>query len=371
MSGFFFFFVVYLLFLFIIVVVGYFAQRTRERSYSGSPEDHISASELVVIVPFRNEETRIDVLLDSIRQLNYYPKEFIFVDDHSDDRSCEKINTLDAGIPYRVLHLPEGVQGKKAGIRHAIANSESTYLLTIDADVVLQADYFLTISRLSNADMYLMPAVMVAEKPLHHLFEVDLLLINAINTGLSGLARPIIASGANLLFSRKSFDKLDRLHTHAHMPSGDDIYLLRDYRIGKADVRLMSDPRTAVHTETPQSLKEFMHQRLRWVAKTGDVKDHLSTTLAILQAALTVWFVALVVYYLVIGDSRTALVIFAAKTAVDMLAFLPFFNRVRRIRSWLFIPIYELIFPFYSLAILVMMYFFKPVWKGRKLEVNY
>ena len=371
MNSFFLFFGIYIGFLFILVVIGYFAQRLREQSYAGSPEDHISAAELVVIVPFRNEEQRIDVLLDSMRKLNYHPKEFIFVDDHSDDRTCEKINALGIGIPYRILHLPEGMQGKKTGIRHAISNSESTYLLTIDADVVLQPDYFLTVSSLSNADMYLMPAVMVAEKPLHHLFEVDLLLINAINMGLSGLARPIIASGANLLFSRKAFENLDRLYTHAHMPSGDDIYLLRDFRLGKADVRLMSDPRSAVHTETPQSFKEFMHQRLRWIAKTGDVKDHLSTTLAILQALLTAWFVFLVAYFLIIGEPRAALVIFAAKTAIDMLAFLPFMNRVRRIRSWLFIPFYELIFPFYSLVILMTMYFFKPVWKGRKLNVNY
>jgi poly-beta-1,6-N-acetyl-D-glucosamine synthase len=371
MSGFFIFLAVYLLFLFVIVVLGYLAQRLREKSYAGSPGDHVSVADLVVIVPFRNEEQRIDVLLDSMRKLNYYPKEFIFVDDHSDDQTCVKINSLDAEIPFRLLHLPEGVQGKKAGIRHAITNSKSKYILTIDADVVLQADYFLTISRLANADMYLMPAVMVAEKTLHHLFEVDLLLINAINTGLSGLARPIIASGANLLFGRKAFEKHDRLETHAHMPSGDDIYLLRDFRIGKADVRLLSDPRAAVHTETPQSLREFLHQRLRWIAKTGDVKDHLSTVLGIVQALLTLWFVLLVGYFLLNGDLRTALVIFAAKTAVDLLAFLPFFNRVRRIRSWLFIPLYELIFPFYSLVILAMMYFFKPVWKGRKLEVNY
>lgn len=371
MNGFFVFFVVYLLFVFSIVVLGYFAQRMREKGYLGTPEDHISAADLVVIVPFRNEEKRIDVLLDSMHKMNYYPKEFIFVDDHSDDQTCDKINSLDAEIPFRILHLPQGVEGKKAGIRHAITNSESNYILTIDADVVLQADYFLTISRLENADMYLMPAVMVAEKPLHHLFEVDLLLINAINTGLSGLARPIIASGANLLFRRKAFEKHDRLETHAHMPSGDDIYLLRDFRIGKADVRLLSDPRAAVHTETPQSLREFLHQRLRWIAKTGDVKDHLSTVLGIVQALLTLWFVLLVAYFLLNGDPRTALVIFAAKTAVDLLAFLSFFNRVRRIRSWLFIPLYELIFPFYSLVILAMMYFFKPIWKGRKLDVNY
>jgi cellulose synthase/poly-beta-1,6-N-acetylglucosamine synthase-like glycosyltransferase len=365
------FLLIYTLFLLVIVVFGYLAQRMRENGYRGREKDHIDVSELVVIVPFRNEEKRIHVLLKTIEKLNYFPKEFIFVDDHSTDSTVELINKLPKEFAYRVIALPEGVQGKKAGIRHAIEHSESMYLLTIDADVELQPDYFLQIARMSNADMYLMPAVMVADKIHQHLFEVDLLLINAINTGLSGLARPIIASGANLLFKRTAFEKLDRLHTHAHMPSGDDIYLLRDFRVGKADIRLMSDPRTAVHTETPQSFKEFIHQRLRWIAKTGDVKDHLSTTLAVIQALFTFVFAVLIGYLCCIGEPRTALTAFFAKTGIDMLAFMPFFNRVRRIRSWLFIPIYEIIFPIYSLVILGMMYFFKPEWKGRKLERNF
>lgn len=365
------FLLIYTLFLLVIVVFGYLAQRLRENGYRGTEKDHIDLGELVVIVPFRNEQERIGVLLKSIRKLTYLPKEFVFVDDHSCDSTVELIHQLPTEITYRVLSLPEGIQGKKAGIRHAIEHSDSMYILTIDADVELQPDYFLQITRMGNADMYLMPAVMVANKMHQHLFEVDLLLINAINTGLSGLIRPIIASGANLLFKRSAFKKLDRLETHAHMPSGDDIYLLRDFRVGKAETRLMSDPRTAVHTETPQSFKEFIHQRLRWIAKTGDVKDHLSTSLAVIQALFTFVFVVLIVYLCCTGESRTALTAFLAKTGIDMLAFLPYFNRVRRIRSWLFIPVYELIFPIYSLVILGMMYFFKPEWKGRKLERNF
>jgi hypothetical protein len=53
------------------------------------------------------------------------------------------------------------------------------------------------------------------------------------------------------------------------------------------------------------------------------------------------------------------------------LAFLPFFNRVRRIRSWLFIPLYEILFPIYSVMIISMMYVFKPEWKGRKMNTNF
>jgi cellulose synthase/poly-beta-1,6-N-acetylglucosamine synthase-like glycosyltransferase len=355
----------------VIVVFGYLAQRLREGNYKGNEKDHIEVDELVVIIPFRNEENRIQILLSTIEKLNFFPKEFIFVDDHSTDGSIQLIENLPTEIPFRILSLEEGIQGKKAAIRRAITDSISTYILTIDADVALQADYFLQIARLSNSDMYLLPAVMEAKKRYQHLFEVDLLLVNAINTGLAGIYRPIMASGANLLFSRASFEKHDRLHTHAHMPSGDDIYLLRDFRVAKAEVRLMSNPLIAVHTETPQSLKEFIHQRLRWIAKTGDVKDHLSTTLAIVQALLTFVFVGIIFAFLMLGDPRSALIAFVAKTGVDMLAFLPFFNRMRRLRSLLFIPIYEIIFPFYSLVIIGMMYFFRPEWKGRKLNTNY
>lgn len=371
MGIFLFFLTIYTLFLFVLVVLGYFSQRMRENSYSGDEEDHIDPSDLVVIVPFRNEASRIHVLLNSIEKLNYLPKEFIFVNDHSDDESVTLIEKMSSKIPFRVLSLPDGMQGKKSGIRYAINNSASKYILTIDADVVMPADYFLNIARLSNAEMYVLPAILVAEKLFHHLFEVDLVLVNAVNAGLSGLHRPIIASGANLLFSREAFNKYDRLQTHAHMPSGDDIYLLRDFRVAKGNVRLMTDPRVAIQTETPQSFKEFLHQRLRWIAKTGDVKDHLSTSLAIIQAVFTFCFVVLVVMYLLNGQFSFALIALFAKTTIDMLAFLPFFNRTKRARSWLFIPLYELLFPIYSLVILSMMYFFKPVWKGRKLEKNF
>lgn len=371
MNFLFIFLFVYILFVFIIVVLGYFVQRMRENTYSGDSEDHIDPSSLCVIIPFRNEEGRIRLLLDSIEKLNYLPKEFIFVNDHSNDQGTELIKTLSSNIPFRILDLPKGIQGKKAGIRYAISNSESDYMLTIDADVQLPQDYFLMVARLSNADMYILPAILVAEKIHQHLYEVDLLLVNAVNTGLSGLARPIIASGANLLFSRNAFTKMDRLESHAHMPSGDDIYLLRDFRNGKATVRLVTDPRIAVQTETPQSLKEFFHQRLRWIAKTGDVKDNLSTTLAIVQALFTFLFFGLIIYLFCIGETKGAVIGFVAKMGIDMLAFLPFINRVRRVRSWLFIPVYELIFPLYTLLILIMMYRFKPEWKGRKLDVNY
>jgi poly-beta-1,6-N-acetyl-D-glucosamine synthase len=365
------YFVIYASLLGIISVLGYFLQRQKE-SKLVSEENGIDLAELVVIIPFRNEEKRIAVLLESIKKSTRHPKRYVFVNDHSTDESCERIEQLlNETIPYQIISLEDGVEGKKLAIRKGIELSESTYVLGWDADCSFSPNYFERISQLPEADLYVMPAVMLAEREFEHLYEVDLLLVNAANCGVSGLIRPIMASGANMLYKRSAFESYDQYASHAHMPSGDDIYLLRDFRKAKAKVHLVTDKALAVYTETPQSFSEFIHQRLRWIAKTGDVKDHLSTSLAIIQGLLTLDFVALMAYFLLQHDWKWALVVYIVKSAIDLLFFLPYFNRIGRMRSWLYIPLYELLFPFYTLLIVSLMYTFKPKWKGRKLERNF
>lgn len=365
------YFVIYASLLGTISVLGYFLQRQKE-SKLVSEENGIDLAELVVIIPFRNEEKRIAVLLESIKKSTRHPKRYVFVNDHSTDESCERIEQLlNETIPYQIISLEDGVEGKKLAIRKGIELSESTYVLGWDADCSFSPNYFERISQLPEADLYVMPAVMLAKREFEHLYEVDLLLVNAANCGVSGLIRPIMASGANMLYKRSAFESYDQYASHAHMPSGDDIYLLRDFRKAKAKVHLVTDKALAIYTETPQSFSEFIHQRLRWIAKTGDVKDHLSTSLAIIQGLLTLGFVALMAYFLLQHDWKWALVVYIVKSAIDLLFFLPYFNRIGRMRSWLYIPLYELLFPFYTLLIVSLMYTFKPKWKGRKLERNF
>lgn len=365
------YFSLYAMLLGIITILGYFLQRQKE-SKLVSEENGIDLTELVVIIPFRNEEKRIHVLLESINKSVLHPKQYIFVNDHSTDQSCERIEqVLNEAIPYQIISLEDGLEGKKLAIRKGIELSESKYVLGWDADCSFSPSYFERICQLPAADLYVMPAVMVAEREFEHLYEVDLLLVNAANCGVSGLLRPIMASGANMLYKRSAFQSYDQYSSHAHMPSGDDIYLLRDFRKAKANVHLVTDRTLAVYTETPQSFKEFLHQRLRWIAKTGDVKDHLSTSLAIIQGLLTAGFVALMMFLLLQQEWKWALVVFIVKSVIDLLFFLPYFNRMGRMRSWLYIPLYEILFPFYTLLIVSLMYTFKPKWKGRKLERNF
>lgn len=362
----------YFLILGIIVLLGFFLQSRKVEKYiTNEPnEDTISLDKLVVIIPFRNEEARILGLLESIKKSTKLPSEILFVDDHSNDKGIGLIETVLKGVNYRILKLPVGIEGKKRAIRFALENSNSDYILSLDADVEFDPEYFSNLSRLKGSDLYILPAILRAKTWYEYLFELDVVLINALNCGLAGLKRPIIASGANLLYKRSSFEKYDRFESHVHMPSGDDIYLLRDFRNSNAETRLIAQTTLAVYTETPKSLKEMIHQRLRWIAKTGDVKDQLSNVLAVIQVLITFSFVAIMIYLAIIAEWRLFFGFYLLKTAADMILFLPFFNRTKRMKTWLFIPIYELIFPIYSLVILILMFWFKPVWKGRTINSN-
>jgi len=363
------FFCCYFVLLFSILFVGFIFQRDKEKKYLSGKK--ISLDEISVIIPFRNEEKRIDGLLASLKNSHKLPSKILFVNDHSEDKSILKIeDELGHFSQVQILNLSNDLQGKKQAIRIGINQVATEYVLTLDADVCFDSTYFEQLENLSEADLYLLPAVLKATVPGHHFYEIDLLLINAINTGLNGLTRPIIASGANLLFKRKTFLQFDRFESHANIPSGDDIYLLRDFREAKCDVRLVAKSNFQVETETPQSLKEFLHQRIRWIAKTGNVNDHLSTALAIIQFMFISSFWVIEISLFIERDLPIAILVFGLKTFLDMLLFYHFFSEFKRFKAWSLIPIYQLLFPIYNLILLILIPFFKPKWKGRYAGLN-
>jgi cellulose synthase/poly-beta-1,6-N-acetylglucosamine synthase-like glycosyltransferase len=361
--------VVYTLLLGTVITVGFALQRQKERVYIKGDEN-IDPKELIVLIPFRNEEHRIQDLLDNIQQLKILPSSFIFIDDHSTDNTVDLINQSLKEIDHEVMSLPESITGKKRALRYATEHTQSKYILTMDADVVVDANYFAAISELGDGDMYVLPVIMKPKKWVEHFYEIDLILVTAANAGLAGLARPIMASGANLLYKRSAFAEVDDIESHIHAASGDDTYLLRDFRVHKKDVRLLTDPKCAITTETPQSFREFIDQRLRWIGKTGDIKDNLSTTLAILQAILTIVFFGLIIWMLILGDWKLLGILFGLKSVTDLALFYPYFARIKRLSSWIYIPIYELLFPLYTLLILALVFTYKPKWKGREIYVK-
>ena len=359
--------VVYTVLMGSIILVGFLAQRKKEANRVEEAERKLDSEDITVLIPFRNEYKRLPVILESIQQLTSYPKEFIFLDDHSNDSGSQLIKEALVGINYSIHSTPEHKAGKKGALRFGMEKVQSAYVITMDADVEIPSDYFNRINELPAADMYVLPVIMEPKRFMEYLYEIDLVLVTAANAGLAGLKRPIMASGANLLYRTDTFNRVDDYDSHAHAASGDDTYLLRDFRINKTDVRLHTDPELAIRTETPQSFREFIDQRLRWIGKTGDIKDHLSTLLAVLQALLTIGFFGFLVYFMAMQLWLVVLILIVHKSIVDLILFAPYFFRLKRYGTWALIPIYELLFPLYTLIILTLVFTYKPKWKGRAI----
>ena len=350
-----------------LLLIGWLRQQRKERDgISGS----ISLDNISVIIPFRNEADRITGLLNSILASSQHVKQFIFINDHSSDNSSEIIQSSLGGLPYLIVDLPVHLAGKKQAIKFGINQATTSFILTLDADVSFHNHYFEALTQLKPADFYILPVTMKPIKFWQHFLEFDLIILQALNAGVSGWFRPIVASGANLLFSKSCYDACSRLELHEHISSGDDIYLLRDFRKAKKRVFLSTDVALQVETETPQSLREFLHQRLRWIAKSGNVNDVLANTIAISQGIISVVFFGLLIYFFISTNYALLALFFTAKYLLDLIFFAPSFTRNRRAYSLLFLPFYQLFFPFYYLFLLMLLPFFSPKWKGRNAGIT-
>ncbi|MCJ8292247.1 MAG: glycosyltransferase [Crocinitomicaceae bacterium] len=351
------------------VILGGFLLHLK-KSKQKNAGSNILAQEITVLIPFRNEVERLDDLLTSILSSMKLPYKFIFIDDHSSDHSSKLIKDRLGDLPFEILTLSDDLSGKKQALRAAIDKCQTKYVLTLDADVSFRSSYFNSLEELDEADMYVLPAIMIGKSPIEWFYELDVVLANGLNTSLSGITRPIFSSGANFLFKKQVFDEVDDLESHVHMASGDDTYLLRDFRKNQKDIRLESNLNVAIWTDTPHSFKEFIDQRLRWVGKTTDIGDSLASVSAIGQFFFAIVFFGLLIYTAIIGNWFDFSILLTAKIGLDLMFFLPFFLRTKRFLTWCFIPIYEVAFPVYSLILGILMVTYRPKWKGRAIQSN-
>lgn len=342
-----------------------FSRLDAKRRNKNPKSPRISLDEITVIVPFRDETSSIGTLIQSINQSHSLPARFIFVDDHSNDDTADVIYRFIEKARYDII-TNKGI-GKKAAIRSAISLVETKYVLTMDADVWFETSYFTSLTELEAKDLLVLPVVMHG-KGAKSFFELDVLLANALNAGISGVARPFMASGANLLFQKDVFQQIDSYENHKHIPSGDDAFLLSDFVLHKKFIELSNDPRHQVNTAVPDTWKALLSQRIRWVGKTTKVKDQLATVVGLIQFIFSMLFyiilISLIFYWQVY---QLAIFFFAIKTLLDLVFFSPYFSRFNKANRLLLFPIYELLFPIYSLVILGGMIFGKWSWKGRRI----
>lgn len=316
-------------------------------------KDNSLLKNLTVVIPFRNEEKNLPDLLKSIAKQSRLPKAIYFINDHSEDASTEILNK------QLVIDLKDEY-GKKAALRMGIEKASTEYILTLDADCVLNDEYFEQLSKIILQDAHILP-VMIKNQPYFGFFNLDYYYLFAINSGMSYFHQQIVASGANFLFKREIYLQFARQDVHQTISSGDDTYFLKFIADNRYKITNNTDKTLAISTYLPNIFESILQQRIRWIKKSSSL--NLS---AVIFGTIGLLYHFGFIFFCFI-NSKDIFSLFLCKLTFDWLLFYPYLNAINAKISLLKIFNFSVLYPFWIIFIGISSLIIQPKWKGRKI----
>lgn len=346
--------------------------KIRDKSFDGLKFTNIKVA---VVIPARNEETNLPILLQSL-VIQSYPKEnfqIIVSDDHSTD------NTIKISEKYFIENnikngkcLSSPKESKKEAITHAIRNTEAELIITTDADTTMDKDWISSIvQEYENTGAYLIcgPVMLIGQN------NISEKLQSIEFTGLSGIGAsgiianlPMFCNGANLAFSKKIFDEVNG-YERSLSYSGDDTQLmLKIHKSYPGKISFLKDSRAIVQTSVVKRNSDLFEQRKRWASKIPNTLSGFTIFISVM-----VWLVHffLLIYFVKALIDFNFLLLFlpfimiAVSEIVLLKSIGKFFNE--NIPSWLVVmgvPIYCI----YIVSVGLLAHFATYQWKGRKVK---
>ncbi len=317
--------------------------------------------EVTVIIPFRNEFENLKVLFKCIEELKVKPKEFIFVNDHSEDEFLSLFTDL--SFPHRMINVGAESYGKKAAIAIGVNLVETEFVITWDADITVPSNYFEELVKWHWTDLIILPVEMRSSEFVPGFFAMDYQLQTQTNVALTGLFRPITASGANLFFSKKAYLEADEQRSDNSILSGDDQFLLNALRKAGKEIILLTRSELNAETKAPISLQKGMDQRRRWLGKSTKVGDSFAIFFGMIVFLFQMGYYGFAWYQCFIGNWGATIVMILIKGELD--AFLTTYKFQEQFNT-LKVFLYQVAYPFYMIVLVLSVFWFKVEWKGRE-----
>ena len=344
------------------------------KSFERTNEEPITT--FSIIVPFRNEEKNLPKLLKSISKLNY-PKELfeiIMVDDFSKDNS-ERVYIkwrMENGLIETTLleNLRLSNSPKKDAISRAVPIIKHEWIITTDADCIVNKNWLLTLDNYiqkNNTEM-IVGAVVYQTKNnwFHHFQQLDLLSLQGTTIGSFGNRKPFMCNGANFAYTKKLFHEIGGFGGINYTASGDDVMLLQKaLKTNFEKVHYLKNTEIIVKTRPENDLFKLFMQRVRWASKTTSYKNSYPKLLAVVVLLMNLSLV-FSVGFAVRGclNYRVLLTIFSLKYLVDYSLLYQSNQYVRKGKFTL--PLASsLVYPIFSSLVGIYSLFGTFTWKGR------
>jgi biofilm PGA synthesis N-glycosyltransferase PgaC len=322
-----------------------------------------------IIIPCRNEQKRLPSLLKDLSDQLYPPDKFevIIVDDNSTDKTFDIAGRFNA-ITNLIILKNRG-NGKKQAIRTGINASGGDYIITTDADCKPGKKWIFTIASffLKNS-----PELIVCPVSLSRgmgffagMQELEFLSLQGVTAGTVAMGNPVMCNGANLAFTRETYNKHES-SLHDETESGDDMFLLSSLK--KEDeprIFWLESIDSCVTTSASGDFRSFLKQRSRWFSKWKYYDDlyivKLSIVIFVTNLLIACSLIAAIfrVEYL-----ELSIVLLLVKSLPD---YLILSNTAKRYsKKYLlkyFIPT-QIIYPFYILSVAIASVIWNPKWKN-------
>lgn len=303
-----------------------------------------------VIIPFKNEANRIEVLLSTLDVLDdsMLEVEYIFVNDHSQENEENSINKLKK--PFIILQ--NDGKGKKAALRTGILQAKYDYILTWDADIAITENYFQKIVQLAEKDMWILPVRLTGKNLVSRLGAIDQSWLQIMGYAFGLIDKPFVASGANLLFKKDKFLHVDNERKDYNIASGDDMFLLQEFNKRNFSVAISNNAQLSVYTQSPDNFHDLVAQRSRWAKKMRHIRSFPAFLMGSLVVLINLLFV-LMILLAGLTWSGSIVVPLAIKYIGEYLM-LRFYKGSRDILIDLPVVFaHQVFFPFYLLSILI------------------
>ncbi len=307
-----------------------------------------------VVVAAKNEQERLNPLLQSLNALNYPEDKFeiILVDDASTDATFDILQTeAEKHTNWKVLRRTEAsdrYHAKKMALALAIDSAQGELIFTTDADCAPPPNWLEVMGRFFDAQTQMVLGYSPIEKTSQYwdaLLQFDNLFSVIVSAAPTILGFPISSVGRNMAFRKSAYNEIGGYASLTKFRSGDDIHLTERMRDGvKGKITFCAHPETFVRTQPPATRREIYQQQIRKNSKILD-KSLKSATFSVALLLTYLLFFTLPLF------NPAWLVPWLTVLAVKfLLEFWALANAVRifkmpQLFKWL--PLMQLIYPFY------------------------
>ena len=336
-----------------------------------SKKEFTPKTSFTIVVPFRNEKENLPNLLHSISLL-HYPKELvevILVDDDSEEVFSVQYSVFSLKV---IKNIRKSNSPKKDAIETAIQIAKNDWIITTDADCLVQKDWLTIYDQYiqeNEVEMVASGVCYVPKKDFLSAFQnLDFLSLQGATIGSFGINQPFMCNGANFAYSKQFFKELNGFQGNETIASGDDVFLLQKaVSVAPEKVGFLLAKESIVATKPVVTWSELFQQRVRWASKSTGYSSVYGKLLALVVFGGNLsWIVSFLLWLIGFLDQNIFMLFVALKFLIDFILICKTANFFESKLQYVLAS--SLLYPLFSVSVAVYSLFGKYSWKGRNFK---